>query len=266
MQTEAQPTRTRILNAAREIFSENGFHSASMKAICKSCAISPGTLYHHFISKEALIQAIILQDQERALARFREPIKGIHFVDYMVESIVSLTHEAFGQRALVVSRIWSKVPPYRFQRVQEDTMRFASTLENMGVSFINAIMTLIAFLPVLVTLSAHVPELPIVGHIPYGLVIAAIVWSLMGTGLLAVVGIKLPGLEFKNQRVEAAYRKELVYGEDDATRATPPTVRELFSAVRKNYFRLYFHYMYFNIARILYLQVDRKSTRLNSSH
>ncbi|HAH6624373.1 DNA-binding transcriptional regulator UidR [Escherichia coli] len=94
MQTEAQPTRTRILNAAREIFSENGFHSASMKAICKSCAISPGTLYHHFISKEALIQAIILQDQERALARFREPIEGIHFVDYMVE--------AFGQRALVV--------------------------------------------------------------------------------------------------------------------------------------------------------------------
>ena len=42
------------------------------------------------------------------------------------------------------------------QRVHEDTMRFASTLENMGVSFINAIMTLIAFLPVLVTLSAHV--------------------------------------------------------------------------------------------------------------
>jgi peptide/bleomycin uptake transporter len=103
------------------------------------------------------------------------------------------------------------------QRVQEDTMRFASTLEDMGVSFINAVMTLIAFLPVLVTLSEHVPDLPIVGHLPYGLVIAAIVWSLMGTGLLAVVGIKLPGLEFKNQRVEAAYRKELVYGEDDET-------------------------------------------------
>jgi len=71
-----------------------------------------------------------------------------------------------------------------------------------------------------------------------------------------VVGIKLPGLEFKNQRVEAAYRKELVYGEDDPQRADPPTVRELFSAVRRNYFRLYFHYMYFNIARIFYLQID----------
>lgn len=105
MQTEAQPTRTRILNAAREIFSENGFHSASMKAICKSCAISPGTLYHHFISKEALIQAIILQDQERALARFREPIEGIHFVDYMVESIVSLSP----MKPLGNERWWSKL-------------------------------------------------------------------------------------------------------------------------------------------------------------
>ncbi|SUW65163.1 microcin B17 transporter [Buttiauxella agrestis] len=142
------------------------------------------------------------------------------------------------------------------QRVQEDTMRFASTLEDMGVSLLQSIMTLIAFLPVLVALSPHVPELPLVGHLPYGLVIAAIVWSVMGTGLLAVVGIKLPGLQFNNQRVEAAYRKELVYGEDDPSRAAPPTIKALFNAVRQNYFRLYFHYTYFNIARILYLQVD----------
>lgn len=142
------------------------------------------------------------------------------------------------------------------QRVQEDTMRFASTLEDMGVSLLQSIMTLIAFLPVLVALSPHVPELPLVGHLPYGLVIAAIVWSVMGTGLLAVVGIKLPGLQFNNQRVEAAYRKELVYGEDDPSRAAPPTIKALYNAVRQNYFRLYFHYTYFNIARILYLQVD----------
>ncbi|WP_312688921.1 peptide antibiotic transporter SbmA [Kosakonia sp.] len=142
------------------------------------------------------------------------------------------------------------------QRVQEDTMRFATTLEDMGTSFINAVMTLIAFLPVLVALSPHVEQLPLVGHVAYGLVIAAIGWAILGTVLLAFVGIKLPGLEFKNQRVEAAYRKELVYGEDDHHRARPHTIAELFAAVRRNYFRLYFHYMYFNIARILYLQVD----------
>ncbi|WPU22125.1 peptide antibiotic transporter SbmA [Cedecea neteri] len=142
------------------------------------------------------------------------------------------------------------------QRVQEDTMRFADTLEGLGVSLLQSVMTLIAFLPILVSLSPHVKELPILGSVPYGLVIAAVIWSLMGTGLLAVVGIKLPGLQFNNQKVEAAYRKELVYGEDDASRATPPTVKDLFSHIRYNYFRLYFHYTYFNIARVLYLQVD----------
>ncbi|BES84048.1 peptide antibiotic transporter SbmA [Pectobacterium araliae] len=142
------------------------------------------------------------------------------------------------------------------QRVQEDTMRFATTLEGLGINLINAIMTLVAFLPVLITFSPHVPTLPILGDMPYGLVIAAAIWSLAGTGLIALVGIKLPGLEFNNQRTEAAYRKELVYGEDHANRADPLTAAEFFSAVRKNYFRLYFHYTYFNIARFLYLRAD----------
>jgi peptide/bleomycin uptake transporter len=69
-----------------------------------------------------------------------------------------------------------------------------------------------------------------------------------------VVGFKLPGLEFQNQRVEAAFRKELVYGEDDRGRATPARFSALFADVRQNYFRLYFHYMYFDVARYAYLQ------------
>jgi peptide/bleomycin uptake transporter len=142
------------------------------------------------------------------------------------------------------------------QRVQEDTMRFAGIMEGLGVSMVDSVMTLFAFLPVLWSLSSYVSELPIIGQIPSPLFTAAIFWSLFGTVLLSVVGIKLPGLEFKNQRVEAAYRKELVYGEDDGDRAQPPTVAELFGNVRKNYFRLYFHYMYFNVARGFYLQAD----------
>jgi peptide/bleomycin uptake transporter len=142
------------------------------------------------------------------------------------------------------------------QRVQEDTMRFASIMEGLGVAFVDAVMTLVAFLPVLWSLSQYVTELPLVGEIPHALFTALLFWAAFGTGLLAIVGIKLPGLEFKNQRVEAAYRKELVYGEDNPNRAQPPTVVELFENVRKNYFRLYFHYMYFNIARGLYIQAD----------
>ena len=142
------------------------------------------------------------------------------------------------------------------QRIQEDTMRFADTMEGLGKSFIDSIMTLIAFLPVLVRLSKDVSEVPILGSVPYSLVWVAVIWSFFGTGFLALIGVKLPGLQFKNQRVEAAYRKELVYGEDHVERADPMTLGQLYSHVRDNYFKLYFNYMYFNVGRILYLQTD----------
>jgi peptide/bleomycin uptake transporter len=142
------------------------------------------------------------------------------------------------------------------QRVQEDTMRFASTMEGLGVNLISAVLTLLAFLPVLVRLSSNVTELPLLGSIPYPLVFAAVIWSILGTGVLALIGIRLPRIEFLNQRVEAAYRKELVLGEDDPARADPPTLSVLFDDIRTNYFRLYLNFMYFNVGRIVYLQTD----------
>jgi peptide/bleomycin uptake transporter len=181
------------------------------------------------------------------------------FVGVLARFFVS--HYIFRWRTAMNDYYMANWPKLRFvegasQRVQDDTMRFSKTTEELGVSLINSIMTLIAFLPVLMQFSANVTELPLVGHIPNALVVVAVVWSLFGTGFLALIGVKLPGLYFRNQRVEAAYRKELVFAEDDETRAQPQTVAELFASVRKNYFRLYFHYMYFNVGRIFYLQID----------
>ena len=118
-------------------------------------------------------------------------------------------------------------------------------------------MTLIAFLPVLLRLSANITEIPIVRRHPLSAGRRRHLVVDLRNGFLALIGIRLPGLEFKNQRVEAAYRKELVYGEDDAEPGPSADRRANFSsAVRTNYFRLYFNYMYFNIGRIFYLQTD----------
>lgn len=151
---------------------------------------------------------------------------------------------------------WKKVRKIEgaSQRVQDDTMRFARGLQGLGVSFISSVMTLIAFLPLLWTLSKQVKNVPFIGDVDGSLVFVALISASFGTILLALVGIRLPGLEFRNQRVEAAYRKELVYGEDHDDRAEPKTLAELFAGVRMNYFRLYFNYMYFNVAKYAYLQ------------
>jgi peptide/bleomycin uptake transporter len=170
-----------------------------------------------------------------------------------------VSHYVFRWRTAMTDYYTSKWAQVRHiegasQRIQEDTMRFASIMESLGVSFLNSIMTLIAFLPILWGLSGHVKSLPLIGEVPQALVFVAILWSIFGTLLLAMAGVKLPGLEFKNQKVEAAYRKELVYGEDNEHRAQPVTLSELFSNVRHNYFKLYLHYVYFNVVRYGYLQ------------
>lgn len=142
------------------------------------------------------------------------------------------------------------------QRVQEDARLFAEIVESLGSFLLRNLLTLIAFFPILLELSANVTELPWIGPVDASLIYVALVSALLGTVGLALIGYRLPGLEFNNQKVEAAYRKELVYGEDNAERADPPSVRELFGNVRKNYFRLFFHYMYFDVGRYSYLQAS----------
>ena len=132
------------------------------------------------------------------------------------------------------------------QRIQEDCNRFARIIESLGLQVIRALMTLIAFIPILWTLSEKV-DIPILRDIDGSLVWFTLIISLGGIVISWFVGIKLPGLEYKNQRVEAAFRKDLVLGEDDKKNyAQTETLLELFTGIRFNYHRLYLHYGYFD--------------------
>ena len=132
------------------------------------------------------------------------------------------------------------------QRIQEDCNRWARIVESLGLQAIRAIMTLIAFIPILWGLSDKV-DLPILRDIKGSLVWFSLVVSLGGIIISWFVGIKLPGLEYKNQRVEAAFRKDLVLGEDDKVNyGQTETLLELFTGIRFNYHRLYLHYGYFD--------------------
>ena len=130
------------------------------------------------------------------------------------------------------------------QRIQEDTHHFAEIIENLGLQIVRSIMTLIAFIPVLWELSAKT-DIPFFGMEGGSLVWYALVISIGGLIITWFVGAKLPGLEYNNQKVEAAFRKELVFGEDDKDNyARPETILELFTGIKFNYQRLYNHYGY----------------------
>jgi len=141
------------------------------------------------------------------------------------------------------------------QRIQEDCMNFAKIVESIGLQIVRALMLLIAFTPILWGLSSNV-VLPWLKDINGSLVWISLITSLGGIFVSWFVGYKLPGLEYNNQVVEAAFRKELVYGEDDRINyVKPPTILELFSGIKFNYHRLFLHYGYFDLWVILYNQV-----------
>jgi AcrR family transcriptional regulator len=53
-------TRSAILQAAHDLFIEQGYHGTSMRQIAKSAHIALGGLYNHFSSKEQVFKAVFL--------------------------------------------------------------------------------------------------------------------------------------------------------------------------------------------------------------
>ncbi len=60
-QERAEARRQQVLTAAAECFRRKGYHSASMAEISKTAGMSPGHIYNYFVSKDAIIEAIIEQ-------------------------------------------------------------------------------------------------------------------------------------------------------------------------------------------------------------
>jgi len=81
----------------------------------------------------------------------------------------------------------------------------------------------------------------------------AIITALGGTVLLAVVGGKLPGIEYDIQKEEAKYRKYLVLAEDTGT-VKPKEIKDLYDDVKRINYRSFFHYLYFDATKWTYLQ------------
>jgi len=170
-----------------------------------------------------------------------------------------VSHWVFRWRTAMTNRyqnLWSEVNHIEgaAQRVQEDTLKFARIMETLGVGLLDSVMTLFAFVPILWGLSKQITELPWIGPINHGLVWVAILAALGGTLLLALIGIKLPGIEFDIQKEEAAYRKELVLGEDNTERAKLNILEDLYYQVQRIHFKSYFHYLYFNACKWSYFQ------------
>jgi AcrR family transcriptional regulator len=91
--TDAQRNRERILEVAKEAFTRSGANS-SLDDIAKHAGVGAGTLYRHFPTREALLEAVYRTEVEKLAAAERKflqtmpPIEALRawmllFVDYI---------------------------------------------------------------------------------------------------------------------------------------------------------------------------------------
>ena len=91
--TDAQRNRERVLEVAKTVFTRSGA-DARLDDIAKQAGVGPGTLYRHFPTRDALIEAVYRTEVEKLAAAQRElslrlpPIEALRawmmlFVDYI---------------------------------------------------------------------------------------------------------------------------------------------------------------------------------------
>jgi putative ATP-binding cassette transporter len=104
------------------------------------------------------------------------------------------------------------------QRIADDVKLFVDQTLNIGIGFLNSVVTLGSFVVILWGLSTAAP-LHVFGvqyDIPGYLVWGALIYAIVGTVLTHLVGKPLVGLDFRQQQYEADFRFNLVRTRENA--------------------------------------------------
>jgi len=92
---ELSKSREKILMAARDCFARQGFAGTSMADIQNECGYSRGNLYHHFKTKEEIVQIIITQNLGRFCNQVNQTLTEQKNPDLSLENVIhELAHLA----------------------------------------------------------------------------------------------------------------------------------------------------------------------------
>jgi AcrR family transcriptional regulator len=105
LRADARRNRARVLAAAEAVFADKGV-TASTEEVARAAGVGIGTVFRHFPTKEALLEAVFV-DRLRQLARYAEeladaPDPGAAFFEFftrMVENSVNKNADAAARAA-----------------------------------------------------------------------------------------------------------------------------------------------------------------------
>ena len=178
-----------LLDAAAEVFFEQGFEGASVGEMARRARASKGTYYSRYLTKEQLFGAVI----QRVADRFSPPLAGLLLLD----EDVATTLEKFGQRLLTLA-----LSPQAIQ-VQRVISMEACRFPDLGWKFYEAGHGASTKL-----LANYLRKMTLAGRlsVPHPKIVAAQVIDALTGGVVhrAVLGVGKLSAKERHQRVHLA--------------------------------------------------------------
>ena len=94
VQTPGVTRRDELLKIAAQLFAERGFRNTTVRDIADAAGILSGSLYHHFDSKESMVDEILQTFQQELFAGYDEILNSPRPVREKIEAAVRLSFEA----------------------------------------------------------------------------------------------------------------------------------------------------------------------------
>lgn len=88
------PRRDELLVIAADLFASKGFRSTTVRDIADAAGILSGSLYHHFDSKESMVDEILRTFQDELFASYDEVLASDDDPRIKLEQVVRLSFEA----------------------------------------------------------------------------------------------------------------------------------------------------------------------------
>ena len=100
---DAEVRKNEILDAADELFALKGFDGTSTNDILEKVGIARGTLYHHFKSKEEIMDALIERYSLRLLSQAKEIAedRSIPIVERIIRVVMALNFSGGSSRQIM---------------------------------------------------------------------------------------------------------------------------------------------------------------------
>ncbi|MDO3650573.1 TetR/AcrR family transcriptional regulator [Nocardia mangyaensis] len=101
--TVKRTRRAELLDLAADLFAERGLRATTVRDIADSAGILSGSLYHHFDSKEAMVDEILRGFLDDLFGRYREIATAGLSSRETLEALVIASYEAFDRHHAAVA-------------------------------------------------------------------------------------------------------------------------------------------------------------------